>query len=155
MASLRLSTALGNCARHFHLSRNYTIALTNPVLPRKVSLKPLTGPTLWFAKANASTTTGTETSTSENAAQTTNSPSPNADSVNHVKNENGNGDLNNGNGNGILELQNDWSKSYHGLALVAFPKDVAESLQAPIDPLDIEMKPGGIFVFQCQWKLIS
>lgn len=36
----------------------------------------------------------------------------------------------------------DWSKSYHGLSTQAFSKDIAELLLAPIDPLDIEMKPG-------------
>jgi Mitochondrial genome maintenance MGM101 len=60
---------------------------------------------------------------------------------------NGNG---NGNGNGFgvelgLESQQegtDWSKSYHGLSTQAFSKDIAEVLLAPIDPLDVEMKPG-------------
>ena len=36
----------------------------------------------------------------------------------------------------------DWSRSYQGLSTHAFSKDVAEVLLAPIDPLDIEMKPG-------------
>lgn len=39
---------------------------------------------------------------------------------------------------------NDWSKSYHGLSAQPFAKEVAEVLQAPIDPLDIEQKPGMI-----------
>jgi hypothetical protein len=61
--------------------------------------------------------------------------------------ETGNG---NGNGNGLgvelgLEGQQegtDWSKSYHGLSTQAFSKEIAEVLLAPIDPLDVEMKPG-------------
>jgi hypothetical protein len=152
MASLRLSTTLRSSARHFHLSR-YTVALTSPVLPRRVSAKP---PTQSFAKANASTTASTETSTSENAAETmSNSPSPSANSVeggNHFRNESENGELssiNLGNGSGIGEVPTDWSKSYHGLSSVAFSKDIAEFLQSPVDPLDIEMKPGELFVFQC------
>jgi hypothetical protein len=36
----------------------------------------------------------------------------------------------------------DWSRSYHGLSTQPFPQEVAEILQAAIDPLDIEMKPG-------------
>lgn len=39
----------------------------------------------------------------------------------------------------------DWSRSYHGLSTQAFPSEVAEILQAAIDPLDIEMKPGPSF----------
>lgn len=40
----------------------------------------------------------------------------------------------------------DWSKSYHGLSTQAFPKEAADILMAPIDPLDIEMKPGKNFL---------
>ena len=36
----------------------------------------------------------------------------------------------------------DWSRSYHGLSTQPFPPEVAEILQAAINPLDIEMKPG-------------
>lgn len=36
----------------------------------------------------------------------------------------------------------DWSKSYFGLSSQAFSKDIADILLAPIDPLDVEMKPG-------------
>lgn len=43
----------------------------------------------------------------------------------------------NGNNHGT-----DWSKSYHGLSSQAFSKEIAEILLAPIDPLDVEMKPG-------------
>lgn len=37
---------------------------------------------------------------------------------------------------------NDWSRSYFGLSSEAFPKQVADVLMAPIEPLDVEMKPG-------------
>lgn len=47
----------------------------------------------------------------------------------------------NGNGNSA-ETPTDWSRSYHGLSEQAFSKDIADILLAPIDPLDIEMKPG-------------
>lgn len=36
----------------------------------------------------------------------------------------------------------DWSRSYHGLSTQAFPPEVTNVLQADINPLDIEMKPG-------------
>ncbi|KIK03119.1 hypothetical protein K443DRAFT_131520 [Laccaria amethystina LaAM-08-1] len=45
----------------------------------------------------------------------------------------------NGNNHGT-----DWSKSYHGLSSQAFSKEIAEILLAPIDPLDVEMKPDGL-----------
>lgn len=36
----------------------------------------------------------------------------------------------------------DWYTSYHGLSAQPFPKEVAEILMAPIEPLDVEVKPG-------------
>jgi hypothetical protein len=36
----------------------------------------------------------------------------------------------------------DWSRSYHGLSTEPFHTEVADILQASIEPLDIEMKPG-------------
>jgi hypothetical protein len=36
----------------------------------------------------------------------------------------------------------DWSRSYHGLSTQSFPPEVTDVLQADINPLDIEMKPG-------------
>lgn len=36
----------------------------------------------------------------------------------------------------------DWSKSYHGLSSQPFSKEAADILQAPLDPSDVEMKPG-------------
>ncbi|KAF8505863.1 mitochondrial genome maintenance MGM101-domain-containing protein [Russula emetica] len=38
----------------------------------------------------------------------------------------------------------DWSRSYHGLSTQPFPPEVADILLAPIDALDIEMKPDGM-----------
>jgi hypothetical protein len=38
--------------------------------------------------------------------------------------------------------KNDWSKSYFGLSVEPFSKDVSDILLAPIDPLDVEIKPG-------------
>jgi len=36
----------------------------------------------------------------------------------------------------------DWSRSYAGLSVQPFPKEVADILQNPIEPLDVEIKPG-------------
>ena len=38
--------------------------------------------------------------------------------------------------------KNDWSQSFHGLSTEPFPKEIAEALNEPIDPEDIEIKPG-------------
>ncbi|CAE6428807.1 hypothetical protein ACGC1H_000983 [Rhizoctonia solani] len=38
----------------------------------------------------------------------------------------------------------DWYTSYHGLSTQPFPKEIADILMAPIDPLDVEMKPDGL-----------
>ena len=39
----------------------------------------------------------------------------------------------------------DWSKSYFGLSAQPFAKDIADVLMAPLDPMDVEMKPGKHF----------
>ena len=134
MASIRLSTTLRNSARQFRPCRSYAF------VPRGVP---------FLFKANAST--ATETGNSESSTATNiNGPSPNGNSAEVAKALNGNGEVNGITfGNGIGEVQNDWSKSYHGLSAVAFSKDIADILQAPVDPLDIEMKPGQSFLFQC------
>ncbi|KAF8528767.1 mitochondrial genome maintenance protein [Hysterangium stoloniferum] len=38
----------------------------------------------------------------------------------------------------------DWSKSYHGLSLQPFAKEIAEILGQPLNPEDIEIKPDGL-----------
>jgi hypothetical protein len=38
----------------------------------------------------------------------------------------------------------DWSKSYHGLSVQPFSAEIAATLTAPVDPMDIEMKPDGL-----------
>ncbi|KAJ7658937.1 mitochondrial genome maintenance MGM101-domain-containing protein [Mycena rosella] len=42
------------------------------------------------------------------------------------------------------ETATDWSKSYHGLSEQAFSKEIADVLLAPLDPMDIEIKPDGL-----------
>ena len=36
----------------------------------------------------------------------------------------------------------DWSRSFHGLASQPFDKEITEILLAPINPIDVEIKPG-------------
>lgn len=36
----------------------------------------------------------------------------------------------------------DWSKSFHGLSAVPFQKEAADVLLAPLNPDDVEVKPG-------------
>jgi len=38
----------------------------------------------------------------------------------------------------------DWSRSYFGLSTQAFSREVADVLLAPIEPLDVEIKPDGL-----------
>ena len=42
----------------------------------------------------------------------------------------------------------DWSRSYAGLSMEPFPKEVSEILMAPVDPMDVEMKPGS---YKSRW----
>lgn len=48
---------------------------------------------------------------------------------------------NNSNGS---EAAIDWTQSYHGLGTSAFAAETAATLQAPVDPEDVEVKPDGI-----------
>ncbi|OSX59330.1 hypothetical protein POSPLADRAFT_1150373 [Postia placenta MAD-698-R-SB12] len=50
----------------------------------------------------------------------------------------------NGQAGDVEGAPTDWSKSYYGLSVEPFPKEVSEVLQAPTDPLDIEVKPDGL-----------
>ncbi|KAF9651696.1 mitochondrial genome maintenance MGM101 [Thelephora ganbajun] len=51
----------------------------------------------------------------------------------------------NGNGNGSGDgSPSDWSRSFHGLSSQPFDKDISEILLAPVDPIDVEIKPDGL-----------
>lgn len=41
----------------------------------------------------------------------------------------------------------DWSRSYAGLSVQPFSKEVAETLQAPLDRMDVEIKPGAFLLY--------
>ncbi|KAJ6460896.1 mitochondrial genome maintenance MGM101-domain-containing protein [Mycena sanguinolenta] len=42
------------------------------------------------------------------------------------------------------DVATDWSKSYSGLSQQAFSKEIADVLLAPLEPMDIEIKPDGL-----------
>ncbi len=42
----------------------------------------------------------------------------------------------------VADTHTDWSKSYFGLSTEPFSPEIAQVLQEPLNPLDIEMKPG-------------
>ena len=48
-----------------------------------------------------------------------------------------------------LDTATDWSRSYHGLSTQPFPKEAADILLAPIEPRDVEIKPGTLRVSFC------
>jgi hypothetical protein len=105
-------------------------------------------PPIKAQKASVSTGTG-----GPEIIDTVPSTSSEVDVSPRLANGNGNG---NGNANGLgseLDLEGqyqspgtDWSKSYHGLSVQAFAKEIADVLMAPLDPMDVEIKPG-VFIF--------
>jgi len=141
MASLliqRLSSAVGRSGRslQLHASRNYAVAPAKPAwIPRQ------------YAKPTTTTTTppkatlSTETPTSNATTSATTTPAE-LNVASEIPPPNGEAwvDLN---GNGS-NAHPDWSKSYSGLSTQAFSKDIADILLAPVDPMDIEMKPDGL-----------
>jgi hypothetical protein len=44
-----------------------------------------------------------------------------------------------------LDGTTDWSKSYSGLSTQPFSREIAEVLMAPLNPMDVEVKPGKHF----------
>lgn len=134
-ASTMASRALLRSLRAPHLplplTRSYvTPARTwTPRTPATKSAAPI------VAKALASTVTP-----SAGTPDTSNTPPPTVEGTPELPSalpEAGAGD----------GLSTDWSKSYHGLSSQAFAKEVAEVLLAPLDPLDVEMKPGALLSF--------
>jgi hypothetical protein len=66
-----------------------------------------------------------------------------------TSNHNGNGNRmpTNNNGHSWAEASgdgspSDWSRSFHGLSSQPFDKEITEVLLAPIEPADVEIKPG-------------
>ena len=80
------------------------------------------------SRANGSTTPNPTPSRPKAAAATESPPSTSVSET--ARDYNGDGS------------KSDWSRSYHGLSLEPFPKETANILQAPLNPEDIEIKPG-------------
>lgn len=57
---------------------------------------------------------------------------------------NSNGNVSTGaeDGGGQLASRTDWSRSFHGLSSEPFPKEAKEVLESPVNPEDVEIKPG-------------
>jgi len=141
LCSLRLARVQSSHGARLSFTRTY-------VTPVRTWTPP--NPPIKSQKALASTGTGvagTGNPTIVDSLPSTSSEVkvPNNGNGNAYGNDNGNG---NGNGFGLelgldgQQAGTDWSKSYHGLSTQAFAKEIVEVLLAPIDPLDVEMKPG-------------
>lgn len=136
MASLsfnRLSSVVRLSTRHIQ-TRGYAVSPAKPAWVPRQYAKPAVSPVV--PKAQASTVTPTPEpvdASHELKVSTSEVPPPNQNNV----------DTSNGNGS-IGDTATDWSKSYHGLATQAFSKEAAEILMAPVDSMDIEMKPDGL-----------
>ena len=85
--------------------------------------------------------------TAEDLGQRISNRSSNTTTNTNNGNGNGNRTVNNNNGHSWVEgsgdgSPSDWSRSFHGLSSQPFDKDITEILLAPVDPVDIEIKPG-------------
>ncbi|KAF9462034.1 mitochondrial genome maintenance MGM101-domain-containing protein [Collybia nuda] len=130
----RLSGVLGRSVRQFQAVsyRNYT------TVPAKPVWKPRTSPIVPTATAKVSTGTGVgNPATIESLPNT----APELKVSSEIPPPNVEPPVANGNGG---DTTTDWSKSYHGLSEKAFSKEIAEILLAPVDPMDVEMKPDGL-----------
>jgi Mitochondrial genome maintenance MGM101 len=56
---------------------------------------------------------------------------------------------------GVDDSGTDWSRSYHGLSETPFEKEISDILLAPIDPADVEMKPGNLIIYTVYTLLLS
>ncbi|KAG5338316.1 hypothetical protein E4T56_gene5379 [Termitomyces sp. T112] len=131
MASLSLNRFSGALRRApLRLTRSYIAGTVKPAWTTRQNVKFAPKMT---QKVHASTDAANENTTpvSENLKVSSSDVLPTDNEVST-----------NGNGNEVGTT--DWSKSYSGLATQAFPQEVAALLMAPIDPLDIEMKPDGL-----------
>ncbi|KAG6897612.1 hypothetical protein C0992_013052 [Termitomyces sp. T32_za158] len=135
MASLSLNRLSGALKRApLLLSRRYTAATAKPVwTPRQQVKVP---PVVQKAHASTEVPIADEKQASVDFKVSSSDALPPA-------NDTVEGSIN-GNGNAIADEATDWSKSYLGLATQAFPDKISEILMAPIDPMDIEMKPDGL-----------
>ncbi|KAL1982770.1 hypothetical protein VTN96DRAFT_886 [Rasamsonia emersonii] len=99
--------------------------------------------------SSPSTSTSTATpppTTARTAAAAANEPTPNEPTTDNLY-KSGLADkpleLETSGENGLTDKV-DWTRSFHGISAEPFPKEVADILQAPTDPNDVEIKPDGI-----------
>lgn len=90
--------------------------------------------------------TSKEVNVSENVVSASNEleTQSSTNGTNHFSTLPGHADAHIASSSSSVDGRTDWSKSYHGLSAEPFPKEAAAVLQAPIDPMDIEMKPGAL-----------
>jgi len=56
------------------------------------------------------------------------------------------------------DMQVDWSRSFHGLSAQPFGEEVSKILTSPLDPEDVEIKPGTLHgrpALTGRWNTIS
>ncbi|KAG6861978.1 hypothetical protein C0995_009162 [Termitomyces sp. Mi166 len=136
MASLSLSRLSGVLRRApLRLTRNYIVATAKPVWASRQHIK-CAARMVQQAHARTNATNASPTSVSEDLKVSSSETPPPANITAEGST--------NGNGNGLGDGATDWSKSYLGLATQPFPKEVSDILMAPVDPMDIEMKPDGL-----------
>ncbi|KAG6812940.1 hypothetical protein H0H92_015260 [Tricholoma furcatifolium] len=137
-ASLSLSRLSGALRRvPIRFTRNYTANLAKPAcIPRQ------------YPKPAATRVQTANLSTAGDADAAPQVPTPEDFKISSsdapAPNKNGSEGSANGNGLEYIDTATDWSKSYYGLAAQPFSKEVSEILMAPIDSLDVEMKPDGL-----------
>ncbi|GLB34198.1 putative mitochondrial genome maintenance protein MGM101 [Lyophyllum shimeji] len=141
MASLslnRLSVALRHVSRPL-LARSYVAAPAKPAwLPRSGAKSSLstTVPKTEVSTGAANTEAANAANELDVSASEALPSSTSAVETNTV--------MGNVSAPSLGETATDWSKSYHGLATQAFPKEVTDVLLAEVDPMDIEIKPDGL-----------
>jgi hypothetical protein len=136
-------------SRVIPILRSLRVPIRSYVTPIRTYSPTTTTPPIKSHNVSTNTATGVSTPDTAQSLPSTAQVFPATNDNNHFNDTNtsanglnGNG---NGNGNGFTELgegPTDWSKSYHGLSTQAFSKDIADILLAPVDPMDVEMKPG-------------
>jgi Mitochondrial genome maintenance MGM101 len=133
-----LSRGLSGFSRASHAKLSNTVSSARVHIPQRHSQ--------WQRLARYATTTTGEAN-SENAESSLDAEQEIEEEVSARIPPNGTVNGNGVNGGIIPEAlgdggSTDWSRSYYGLSSQPFPKEIAEILEHPIDPADIEMKPG-------------
>lgn len=153
------------------VTRSYvTLGPSRPYTPRaSAKPTPITLGTIPAQQANASTTTYNKDDVQGNPETVNTMPSTAREIEQEVMSQaavvaqpNGANVANGGNGGSLeplgfsgSEVPTDWSRSYHGLSMQPFDDKVADVLLAPIDPKDVEMKPGAMIISSSFYWLLD